>query len=103
MAAVPPSWFITGWSGLTTTRIVYDFKTGIPNVPTPLAKDGRLYILCDNGLLRCVRAATGEPIWQERLPARFYASPVWAENRLYLTIKADELFLITPRAISHSY
>jgi len=75
-------------------KIVYDFKTGIPNVPTPLAKDGRLYILCDNGLLRCVRAGTGEPIWQERLPARFYASPVWAENRLYLTSKAGEVFVV---------
>jgi len=59
-----------------------------------LAKDGRLYILCDNGLLRCVRAGTGEPIWQERLPARFYASPVWAENRLYLTSKAGEVFVV---------
>jgi outer membrane protein assembly factor BamB len=80
--------------GTHASRIVYDFKTGIPNVPTPLAKDGRLYILCDNGLLRCVRTATGEPIWQERLPARFYASPVWAENRLYLTSKAGEVFVV---------
>src|SRR5882724_11152389 len=70
-----------------------------PDRPAPirrvlLAKDGRLYILCDNGLLRCVRAGTGEPIWQERLPARFYASPVWAENRLYLTSKAGEVFVV---------
>ena len=81
-------------AGTQAAKIVYDFKTGIPNVPTPLAKDGRLYILCDNGLLRCVWAATGEPIWQERLPARFYASPVWAENRLYLTSKAGEVFVV---------
>jgi outer membrane protein assembly factor BamB len=74
--------------------IVYEFKTGIPNVPTPLAKDGRLYILCDNGLLRCVRTATGEPIWQERLPDRFYSSPVWAQNRLYLTSKSGAVFVI---------
>ena len=80
--------------GTHDPRIVYDFKTGIPNVPTPLVKDGRLYILCDNGLLRCVQAATGEPIWQERLPARFYASPLWAENRLYLTSKAGEVFVV---------
>jgi outer membrane protein assembly factor BamB len=80
--------------GTHASKIVYEFKTGIPNVPTPLAKDGRLYILCDNGLLRCMRAATGEAIWQERLPARFYASPVWAENRLYLTSKAGEVFVI---------
>jgi outer membrane protein assembly factor BamB len=81
-------------SGTESPKIVYDFKTGIPNVPTPLIKDGRLYILCDNGLLRCVRSSTGESIWQERLPARFYASPVWGENRLYLTSKTGEVFVV---------
>jgi len=80
--------------GTNAPGIVYDFKTGIPNVPSPLAKDGRLYILCDNGLLRCVRTATGEPIWQERLPDRFYSSPVWAENRLYLTSKSGAVFVV---------
>jgi hypothetical protein len=39
-------------------------------------------------------AITSVTIWQERLPARFYASPVWAENRLYLTSKAGELFVV---------
>jgi outer membrane protein assembly factor BamB len=77
-----------------TCRVIYDFKTAIPNVPTPLAKDGRLYILCDNGLFRCVRTATGEPLWQERLPDRFYSSPVWAQNRLYFTSKSGEVYVI---------
>jgi outer membrane protein assembly factor BamB len=80
--------------GTNAFGVVYDFKTGIPNVPTPLAKDGRLYVLCDNGLLRCVRTATGEPIWQERLPDRFYSSPVWAQNRLYLTSKSGVVFVL---------
>lgn len=74
--------------------LVYDSRRDIPNVPTPLAKDGRLFLLCDNGMLRCLRTATGEPLWQERLPARFYASPVWAENRLYLTSKTGDVFVI---------
>jgi outer membrane protein assembly factor BamB len=80
--------------GTNASKIVYEFRTGIPNVPSPLAKDGRLYILCDNGLLRCVRTATGEPIWQERLPDRFYSSPIWAENRLYLTSKSGAVFVV---------
>jgi outer membrane protein assembly factor BamB len=74
--------------------VVYDLKTGIPNVPTPVAKDGRLYILCDNGLIQCVRTATGEPIWQERLMDKFYGSPVWAEGRLYFISKRGVVFVI---------
>ena len=74
--------------------VVYELKNNIPNIPTPLAKDGRLYILCENGLLRCVRSATGEPLWQEKLPERFYGSPVWAVGRLYLTSKSGVVFVI---------
>jgi outer membrane protein assembly factor BamB len=80
--------------GTNAAAISYEFKSGIPNVPTPLAKDGRLYLLCDNGLLRCVRTATGEPLWQERLPDRFYSSPVWAQNRLYVTGKSGAVFVL---------
>lgn len=81
-------------SGQEPAAVVYDSKSGVPNVPTPLAKDGRLFILCDNGLLRCVRTGTGEQLWQERLPDRFYASPIWAENRLYLVSKAGRVFVV---------
>lgn len=75
--------------------VAYDFKRDIPNVPTPLAKDGRLYILVDNGLLRCLKLQTGEALWQERLPARFYASPIYADGRLYLTSKGGEVFVVS--------
>jgi outer membrane protein assembly factor BamB len=81
-------------TGQNPAEVVYELKTGIPNVPTPLAKDGRLYLLCDNGLVRCVRTATGEPLWQEKLPERFYSSPVWADGRLYLTSKSGAVFVI---------
>ncbi len=81
-------------SGTTACRVVYDLKTGVPNVPTALAVDGRLYLLCDNGLLRCLRTATGEQVWQERLPARFYSSPIWAQGRLYLVSKSGEVFVV---------
>ena len=78
----------------TPATVVYEFKNNIPNIPTPLAKDGRLYILCENGLLRCVRTATGEPVWEEKLPDRFYGSPVWAAGRLYVTSKSGVVFVV---------
>jgi outer membrane protein assembly factor BamB len=81
-------------AGNNKATVVYDLKTGIPNVPTPLAKDGRLYLLCDNGLIQCVRTATGESLWQQKLPERFYGSPVWAEGRLYFVSKSGVVFVI---------
>jgi outer membrane protein assembly factor BamB len=69
-------------------------KSGIPYVPTPLARDGRLYLLCDNGQIRCVRTATGELIWEDRLPERFYSSVVGGNNKLYLTSKSGDVFVL---------
>ncbi len=75
--------------------VLYDFTKGVPNVPTPLAKDGRLFILCDNGLLRCVNTATGAPIWEEKIEEPFYASPVWAAGRLYLVSRAGTVYVVS--------
>lgn len=80
--------------GKEPAALVYDLKTGLSYVPTPLAIDGRLYLVGDNGLIRCVRAATGEAIWQHKLPEQFYASPVSAEGRLYLTSKSGVVFVL---------
>jgi outer membrane protein assembly factor BamB len=77
-----------------TATVAYDLKSGVPNVPTPLARDGRLFLLCDNGLLRCVRTATGELIWEQRLGEPFYGSPVWAQDRLYVASKRGTVFVI---------
>ena len=81
-------------TGNNPATIVYDLKTGIPNVPTPLARDGRLYLFCDNGLLRCLRTATGELLWEQKLGEPFYGSPVWAQGRLYVTSKRGTVFVI---------
>lgn len=80
--------------GAGEAAVVYDIKRDVPNVPTPLATDGRLYLLCDNGTFRCLNAQTGEPVWQERLGARFYASPIAAQKRLYLTSVRGDVFVV---------
>lgn len=80
--------------GNKPATLAYELKSGVSYVPTPLALDGRLYLVGDNGLVRCVRAATGEAIWQQKLSEQFYASPVCAEGRLYLTSKSGVVFVL---------
>ena len=40
---------------------------GLPMVPTPLVKDGRLFLWGDDGVVSCLRVATGETVWRERV------------------------------------
>ena len=67
----------------TQPKLIWEEKKGIPYVPTPVAKDGKLFLWTDNGVVRCLRAATGEPVWEGRVQDLFYGSPVWVEGRLY--------------------
>ena len=81
-------------AGNQPATVVYDLKTQIPYVPTPLAKDGLLYLVGDNGLIRCLRTRTGEPVWRQKLEDEFFSSPVYAEGHLYLTSKAGTVYVI---------
>jgi outer membrane protein assembly factor BamB len=37
-------------------------------MPTPVVKDGYIYGVCSYGELRCLKAATGDRVWQTRQP-----------------------------------
>jgi len=82
-------------SDLQPPQLVYEMKNNIPYVPTPLAKDGLLFLWSDNGLVSCHRAATGERIWQQKISDSFYSSPVWAEGRLYGVSKAGTVYVLS--------
>jgi len=74
--------------------LAYELKRPVPLVPTPLAKDDRLFLWFDNGTVACLRASTGEAIWRDRVEGAFYGSPVWVDGRLYCISKKGEVFVV---------
>jgi outer membrane protein assembly factor BamB len=74
--------------------LAYQITTAVPMVPTPLVKDGRLFLWCDDGVVSCLRVATGETVWRERISGAYYASPVWVDGRLYNVSKAGEVVVV---------
>lgn len=64
---------------------VYRIDRGAaPYVPTPVLKDGRLYMIGDKGIAACVDAETGETIWSERIGGNFGSSPIVVGDKLLL-------------------
>jgi len=63
-------------------------------VPTPLVKDGWLFLWCDDGVVSCLRVATGEVLWRERVEGEYYASPVWVDGSLYNVSKTGEVIVL---------
>ncbi len=74
--------------GSRPARLVYEVKKSIPYVPTPVACDGRLFVINDGtGVASCLDAATGDVKWQERLGGSFFGSPVCVNGIIYVIDK----------------
>lgn len=78
----------------TPPTLAYTLTKGIPMVPTPLVKDGRLFLWADDGVVSCLRVSTGELVWQERVDGAYYASPIWVDRRLYNVSKKGEVLVL---------
>ncbi len=72
-----------GQGDLKETNLVWQQKKGMPKVPSMIYVKPHLFALTDGGVAECLKADTGELVWQERVGGNFSASPVAAEGRLY--------------------
>ncbi|WP_231615690.1 outer membrane protein assembly factor BamB family protein [Novipirellula artificiosorum] len=73
------------------------------DVPTPAAKDDKVYVVGDGkmnrGLVSCVDLETGTAIWELQLPKSrhgFSSSPLITDNHLYVTQENATTFVIGP-------
>lgn len=72
-----------GKGDLQETNLVWEQKQGSPKVPSLLYVAPYLYTVDDNGLATCLKGATGEVLWQERLGGNFSASPISGGRLVY--------------------
>ncbi|MDA7660604.1 PQQ-like beta-propeller repeat protein, partial [Verrucomicrobia bacterium] len=75
-----------GGSGdITQTHRAWELRRGIPEIPSPVYHDKRIYLVRAGGLLSCVNSENGALIYRERLNAagQYAASPVIADKHLY--------------------
>jgi outer membrane protein assembly factor BamB len=76
-----------GGSGdVTSTHVMWKEISAIPEVPSPLAYENRVYMVRNGGVLTCVDAATGTLRYRNRLGAGgpYYSSPVVAAGKIFL-------------------
>lgn len=77
--------------------VAWRVERGSPYTSTPLAHDGLLYIVTDNGIFSAYRIGDGTRVYQQRLPSKgagFSASPVLADGRIYLASEDGEVFVV---------
>ena len=90
-----------GGKGDTSAEaILWDSKTS-SYVPTPVLKDGYLYVVNDQGFANCIDAKTGDDVYRERVimgsrggGKPFYASPVLIGDKLVCMSRRNGAFII---------
>jgi outer membrane protein assembly factor BamB len=78
-----------GGSGdMTDKSVVWQYYKALPNVPSPVAYQGVVYLMKEGGILTSLDATTGKVLKQARLPGAldyYYASPVAGDGKIYVT------------------
>jgi outer membrane protein assembly factor BamB len=74
----------TGGEGdVTATHIAWESTEDVSKIPSMLYVRPFLFLVTETGVAKCLRAATGEEIWRNRLGGKHSASPIWADGRIY--------------------
>jgi outer membrane protein assembly factor BamB len=85
---------VQGFNFETGERLWSSQVIGEGKVPSMLYLEPHLFAITDGGIATCLKAATGEIVWQERVGGNFSASPVTAEGRIYLVSDEGETTVI---------
>jgi len=66
-------------------EIVWEADEYLPEVSSPLAVNGLLYVATSYGVLACYDAKTGTKNWEQEYGDAFYSSPIYADGKVYIT------------------
>ncbi len=73
-----------GGSGdVTQSHVAWRSPHALTSFGSPLIHEGRVYAVSKAGVARCLDLATGDLLWQQRIGASCWASPVAAGNHIY--------------------
>ncbi len=78
----------------TGAFLAWRSETGGPYTTTPLAYQGVLYAVRDEGILGAYDLKTGALLYRERTSATHSASPIASDGRIYLAAEGGEVLVV---------
>ncbi len=86
----------TGKGDVTKTHVKWMYEDEVPQIPTPIIVDGKMYMVHDRGMVSCIDAKTARVIWKHELKGNFNSSPVYGAGNIYFTNVKGECTIIKP-------
>jgi outer membrane protein assembly factor BamB len=78
----------------TVPSIVWSDNTFTPDASSPVANDQFLFIATGNGDIACYNAEKGDTLWSHYFTDQFYASPIIADDMVYLLDRSGVMHII---------
>ena len=72
-----------GKGDLKESNLAWEQRKGMPKVPSMVYVKPHLFAITDGGIATCMKASSGEIVWQERVGGNFSSSPIVAAGRIY--------------------
>ena len=73
----------SGRGDVTDSHIVWRNRKGAPEIPSPLIIDDLMFMVNEGGVVSCVEAKNGNPVWKGRVGGNYWASPLYAGGNIY--------------------
>jgi len=86
-----------GSGNVTDSHVIWRKAQGIPRRPSQLLIGDLLLMIADNGVASCLDAKTGKKIWQKRFSGAFWASPIFANGKIYCFSKEGKVVVVKAR------
>jgi len=83
-----------GTGDVTRTHLVWRTSKTAGELPTPIVYDGKVYSVSDDGVVTCLDASTGQPVWKRRLRGTIASTPLIAGANLYCASDEGTVFVI---------
>ncbi|TWU38532.1 PQQ-binding-like beta-propeller repeat protein [Novipirellula artificiosorum] len=85
-----------GTGDVTDSHIAWSTYRSTPEIPSPIVVNDLLFMVtAKGGIARCLDAKTGDEIWKKRLGGDYWASPIFADGKLYFSSKQGEITVLT--------
>lgn len=79
---------------VTDSHQAWDIPKGNARLATPILVEGRVYMVTDRGVVRCIDAMDGSEVYAGRIDGNFVASPIVANGHLYFCNEDGKTFVV---------
>lgn len=87
-----------GQGDVTNTHIAWEQKRGVAALSSLLYVKPYLYSISRDNILHCIDASSGKIVWLERLSGVHWASPVYADGKVYILSEDGVTIVLRPGA-----